>query len=485
MKKYLFLIGAFLCFVPNCLAMTIDEYFNQISKDGKVEVNTVKPKGSNEAEGLMTYTLNKQFSNDEFYVYGTTNSALSDNHLIIYRRGEDDGILSEYKDYEVEYVFNSYDEKVYNKVQEFVKKIPSSDYIGGVDVEKKLYRIDDLELINYIMAVGAKQENLSMDALNSVINYSGELNQIFKGSNIELVLDTRAGWDSDFSAGAFGFLNLIYNDFAYGVVLQQGIKQNRVFYIPSDTENTREAFIAAAKKRLDDYLGKNNITITYGGEIADIDTTNLDVISLDEIVNVANTIGEYYIFNFDGEEIKFFIEKNDERIKEINFYTQDMKSDASISSSSPDVPLDSKIRFDFLDKASNEFKTLMEKLNLKFGISMDIKLHSNSKKEFITKLENGEFKVYIPLTDEMQNLDLVSYYLREDGTIEEHPITIENGYVVFTTNHFSTYTLGVKNDHNNPNTYDGINKYFLIGGVSLITLVGSLVVAKKKEIKQP
>ncbi len=132
--------------------------------------------------------------------------------------------------------------------------------------------IDDLEIINYINN-GGYGKTFSIEMTNKVINYSGDFNKILGNSNIKAILDARAGWDEMFTHGGFGFVVLTYNGFAYNVVDTAGVKGNKVLYIPSSTEDTREVFIQAAKKRVKDYLGKD-IEITYGGQIADIDEDN-------------------------------------------------------------------------------------------------------------------------------------------------------------------------------------------------------------------
>lgn len=60
------------------------------------------------------------------------------------------------------------------------------------------------------------------------------------------------------------------------------------------------------------------------------------------------------------------------------------------------------------------------------------------------ELEDGSFEVRIPLSEKLKGKDLVSYYVDDNGNKEEHEVTIKEGYAVFNTNHFSTYTLAEK-----------------------------------------
>lgn len=238
-----------------------------------------------------------------------------------------------------------------------------------------------------------------------------------------------------------------------------------------------------AKKRVKDYLGKD-IEITYGGQIADIDEdNNWQCIPMEEVVNVDNTLGEYYIFTINGEDYEFFIEKNDSKMKnDVLLTTKDFITGSSITTSSSSVPLDSKIQYNLLDKNSVEYKELIEKLGLKMGLAADIKLFSNVKDSYITKLDDGTFKVYIAIDDDMNLADLKAYYLKDDGTKEIHDVTIENGYAVFETNHFSTYVLGSTTGISNPSTFDNVSLYVGLLLISMIGATGTVLCLKKAKI---
>ena len=104
--------------------------------------------------------------------------------------------------------------------------------------------------------------------------------------NIGTKLDTRAGWDDQFTSGCFGFLNLLFDGVIYSYVDTTGVKQNNVLYVPDETENTREAYIKAALDRVNKYIPKANVKIEYAGQIADIN--DFGVLSLNDIVDVNN-----------------------------------------------------------------------------------------------------------------------------------------------------------------------------------------------------
>ena len=84
-------------------------------------------------------------------------------------------------------------------------------------------------------------------------------------------------------------------------------------------------------------------------------------------------------------------------------------------------------------------------------------------RKYITKLENGKFKVRIPLKDEFKNKKLKAYYINDNNKIEEYNINIENGYAIFETDHFSTYTIAESGEISNPSTLDNLNSYIFLG----------------------
>jgi len=230
-------------------------------------------------------------------------------------------------------------------------------------------------------------------------------------------------------------------------------------------------------KRIEEYIGKNKLTITYAGKISDLNTNGWQV-SIDEIVDVNKTLGEYYTLKINNVELDFFIEKNSSKIKKNPILkTTDFDTNSSITTSDSSVPLDSSINFNQFNKESDEYKNQIKLLKLQDGIVFDINLYSNSKGQYIKKLDNGKFKVYIPIDSSYKNKKLIAYYITSDGNIEEYPVTIEGDYAVYETNHFSTYTLGESNISSNtivkaPETGDNIFVYIILGFVSSIGIFG-------------
>lgn len=371
------------------------------------------------------------------------------------------------KSFDIEYKFQESDKEILSKVDKYVEKFERK---SGT-VEENLFVLDDLENINYKYTV-IKHGREDINVINSTINYSSEIKEILDYGNLTAIIDTRAGWGEPFTAGGFGFLNLLYNDVIYGVANEVGVKQINVLYVADDTKDNRDAYIEAALKRVKDYLPNADVTLTYAGEIEDLDQTDW-IISIDELIDVDKTLGEYYTLIIDDTEFSFFIVKDSSKMKNPEMNTVDLKTNIKINSDSYEVPLDSKISANVIDSNSKEYKDIIGKLKLDTGMVVDLKLYSDLTNAYVTKLNDGKFRVFIPLTEEYLNKDLNAYYINEDGSIEIYEIKKENSYAVFETDHFSTYTIGGA-DLTNPDTFDNGSIWFIlaiVSGMSLLIMV--------------
>ncbi len=268
-------------------------------------------------------------------------------------------------------------------------------------------------------------------------------------------------------------LNALYDDVIYGVVNHVGIKQINVLYVDDSISDNRDIYMEAALKRVRDYLPNADIKLVYAGEISEIDQSDW-LVPIDELIDVNRTLGEYYTLTIDGVEHSFFIVKDSSRMKNPEMNTVDLKTSIKINSDSFEVPLDSKISANIIDKNSNEYKDIMKKLKLDSGLMFDLKLYSTSLETYVTKLDNGKFRVFIPLSEDYLKKELKAYYVRDDGFIEIYNINNDNGYAVFETEHFSTYTIGGA-DLVNPNTGDNIVIWF---GLALVSIVGLIFLLK-------
>ena len=452
----------------------IDNFYKQIVKDGKVKISAVDPKGDGAfAETAISASLQSMYETDEFWLTGGCYEV--DKPCTMYISEKSDYNRS--KEYQVEYKFVEADPKIKEKADKFAKK-----FNYNVDtIEKDLFIMEDLETINYKYAVSIHGD--TVDTLNSIINYSSEFQKKLNNSNFSAILDTRAGWDDKFTSGGFGFLNLVHSGVIYSYAEVAGVKQNNVIYVPNNTKDTRDAYINTALERIKEYIPEADVKIEYAGQIADVDFED-QVLQLEDIVDVKKTLGEYYRLSINGDKYYFFIAKDSSKIKKPKMNTKDVNTDISISTESSDVPLDTKISAVIIDSNSKEYKEFLKQLKIKNGIVVDLKLFSESINKNISKLNNDKFKVYIPLTEEMKTLDLMAYYIKDNGEIEKYDITIDGDYLIFETNHFSTYIIGgnAKNSIKNPPTNDEIKSLITLSLISLSGIIIALEYKKKQNI---
>ena len=295
------------------------------------------------------------------------------------------------------------------------------------------YFVEDLSLINYYLT-SDKSELWNPGASSRVIKYS-TLNNVTSGSNVTYYLDFRLGNQDEtlMYESAFGPMSIFYNGYSYATK-EEGIYLKRVIYIPQDTENTKEAFVAAAQKRINDYLGNSSVEVLYGGLLS-----SLPEGSEDEAYPITSD-GNYYNIKIGSRTYKFYIVKGtDAQLVEPTYVGLDLGSKIEITSEDSSIPLDTSLTVKNVNDSS-----IKDKIGTENYKSYDISLYSDAKGAKIEKLENGKFIVKIPVPTELNGKELVVYYITTTGEKEEHEVTIKDGYAVFTTDHFSIYTLAEK-----------------------------------------
>lgn len=104
----------------------------------------------------------------------------------------------------------------------------------------------------------------------------------------------------------------------------------------------------------------------------------------------------------------------------------------------------------------------------------------------VVPMEDGEFTISISIPESMQKFDTYKViYIDNDGKIVETlDAKLENGKVVFTTTHLSTYgVLGYNNviEEKNPKTSD-INLALILGTIALAS-AGTIISLKKRNSK--
>ncbi len=443
----------------------MDVIYNSMLKDGKVKVASVDPLDDSVFADTAIIAALSKYDTDKYRIVGGCDEK---NKCMIYI--SDKVKTYKYKAYETTFEYVTPNSKIKNRLDGYAKTF----VVDNQNIEEHLFLMEDLETINYKYAFPSFGEWI--DSINAIINYSSEFQNKIGYMNIGTKLDTRAGWDDQFTSGCFGFLNLLFDGVIYSYVNTTGVKQNNVLYVPDETENTREAYIKAALDRVNKYIPKANVKIEYAGQIADIN--DFGVLSLKDIVDVNKTLGEYYKVTIGEEEYYYFIAKDSSKMRTPVMNTVDALTDISIKTDSSEVPLDSKINTVVIDAKSDEYKEFLKKANINNGLVVDLKLFSDSINKNISKLENGVFKVYVPLNDELRKLDLTAYYVKDNDEIEKHDVKIEGDYLVFETDHFSTYVIG-GNKLENPATLDNVSTWIITTGVSLLVFAGAVLYKRK------
>lgn len=318
------------------------------------------------------------------------------------------------------------------KVAAFINSIPQSSN----DNLEDYYQVTDLGLINYYLS-GDSSELWNAGAASRAIKFSDEVIELTDGGNYAFQLEVGMGRQGDeyMYESAYGEVAVFFNGYAYESK-SQGVHLKRVLYIPEDTEDTPEAYIAAAQKRINDYLGKNDVAIiSYGGLLSSL----AEEWYKDPTVSESETDGNYYNVTIGERTYYFYIMKGtDEQMVAPTYMGSDVNTNITITTTESSVPLDTSITVEAI--VSDEIKDI---LGTDEYTAYDIKLYSDGKGASITELENGMFLVSIPVSTSLSGKTITVYYLNSQNELEVHDEIIVNdeGIACFETNHFSTYVL--------------------------------------------
>ena len=415
-----------------------DTLIKEIAPDGEnIVIKAKEPTSFTEADFLLTGYLGNLLQLDGCGVYVWSNSMDSYDSITIqiqtddYSSTWDNGKEVVLSGWLAKYTLNvTYDEPKSNSVVDgYFSKLNNSD----MSDPSKYYFVEDLSLINYYLT-SDKSELWNSGAPGRALKYS-TLNNVTSGSNVTYYIDVRAGMQDEtlMYESAWGPMSIFYNGYSYGAK-EEGIYLKRVIYIPQDTENTKDAFVAAAQKRINDYLGNSSVVVSYGGLLS-----SLPEGSEDEGYPITSD-GNYYNIKIGSRTYKFYIVKGtDEQLVEPTYVGLDLGSKIEITSEDSSIPLDTSLTVKNVKDTS-----IKDKIGTENYKSYDISLYSDAKSAKVEKLENGKFTVKIPVPTELNGKELVVYYITTTGEKEEHEVIIKDGYAVFTTDHFSTYTLAEK-----------------------------------------
>ena len=397
------------------------------------------------------------------------------------------------KEYNVEFV-SDYDEKVYKKSEQVVKKL------------KNRYYLSDMSYINQLINYHSESEYH-----NNIIYNSHKIFKIFpelkdeleKNKNYKYVPVTIGVGGSPELYGSGGVVVIYDNDVAVNISSQMFYNTLRIVYVPNTTPDNDEEYMKVALERIKEYVNDDSYDISIEKDEQYLnDNIGEDVDTMD----VSRSFN--YIFNDDKKyEAKFYKLSINEMeyllgvlplpnglINKLNVKSTNYQTGINVETESSDVPLDTTVE---AEDVTNKYKEFLK--------AYDIDLYSGIKEEYITKVKDGII-VRIPMEEDYDKEYVDVYHVKEDGQkgdkyngkIEE----IDNKkYVVFTTNHFSTYAIEKKIDEikddveeendkidnnekeeiKNPATFDAIgNNNFVIELISLIGVIITIIYLKKE-----
>ncbi len=293
-------------------------------------------------------------------------------------------------------------------------------------LEERVYNVSDLEIISYLLNGG------------SILYYSNDLMK-----SAQTRIDNYFGKDKVKLVDA-GKLEEFLNSY---VLDNQDIIDEMYEY--NESMKNFPGYVAKTKEEI-----ANQLKEEMRSMVSDILKEN------EHIYKVIIGDNTYYTL----------IRSDSSKMVETTYRTSDILTDVSISSSNKTIPYDTLVNVRKITDGET-YKKILDILKLTNSEMYDLKLFSKSLDNYVSKLVNGSFEVKIPIKDEYKNKNLIAYYVDDNGKVTEYEVTVKDGYAIFNTDHFSIYTLGVKNV-NNPQTGDNIINSVILAFVSIICLSG-------------
>lgn len=417
---------------------------------------------------IVNSYLNKTINLPEGYKYYINNCKLTDETCEISIGNEEKGSEEEYK-----IIFSEeYDEKIFEDASKFIDNIKKEYYLSDMSYIN--------QLINYTDEIGF---------FDSVIYDNYKILNIFpefkynleKNPNFDYIPVTLGVGGSPIMYGSGAEVVVYQNDVAVGI--SEGLNYNtlKLVFVPDTTENTNDAYIDAAKTRIEEYLNNEEYEITleydeeYEKEYCSDEWSVCDVSR--DLNKIFNDEEEYIAKPFKliiNNSVYFvgIVPVSEDKIIDLEIKALDYDTNISIETNGANVPLDITLRVK--DKSKEYGKHGYDRV-------YDINLYSLLKDGYITRILDG-VKVKIPLSDNYKHNKVDVWHIKEDGSKGEkynaEVVEIEGKkYAVFTTNHFSMY--GILGE-NNPQTSDNVERSIISLFIGFIGIY--LVLFYKKKI---
>ncbi|MDD2202933.1 MAG: hypothetical protein PHT75_00360 [Bacilli bacterium] len=461
-------------------ALEVSETFEKVFPNGELETYSVPFKNINDQWVFLDWSFANNPGSKELPAgYGASISDCDENWVCTGTIGEscsspEECAIAFNESHSVKLVFNEYDREIDKTVSQLVKKIADGSTFENI----KYYNLTDLNLVNYYASINDTEDAMDLD---KSINYTTELKKDFNNSNLTYTFSARMGDNYPLYSSLGGIFVVYHNGIAYGYVDPIGIQNANVIYVPTDTVTTTDAYIAAAKERIKGYLGYD-VEITAGGlrdtlkvYPDDPESESYDFTKLGD----ETLMGDYYYnVKLNGNIYQFVIIRDSSKMQSPEYKSVDLKSNIAVSSNNGTIPLDANINTTIITK-TDDYKI---KVNSDNVYVVDIQLKSALKTDYIAKLDNGKYLVSIPVPENLNGKEIIAYYITSTGEKEEHVVTVKDGFASFETDHFSTYILAEKATltEANPQTFDGVINYFILGIVSLIGLLGTGLYLRKR-----
>lgn len=406
--------------------------FTKLFPDNKLVINSVPPANEDELFKVPLILVNEYMEKYGVWLFPDLDSFNDDYSKCEVSFVGADGL----EEIHTLNLFWNYDSATYEKAKALIENFPE-------DIE--FFNVTDLELINYFVNSDPDSE----DTVDSLANYSSQLKSYLKNSNFSFDVDVWAGSADTFVTERTGIAKLTYNGTVYYVNPFLGAKGEHAIYVPASTGDTAEELLAAAQKRVDDYIGEDRVKITLGQmTVTEYRSSNPEEDSRFEeggdLYFMSKAEGGYLFDVQIGEQTyQFVVVKDDAKLAVPTYTSVDLGTLVEVKTDSSEVPLDTAVTVEKLT-SGEEYDRIIKAIGTENGEVFEITLYSASLDKNITKLESGKFEVKLPIPEKLQNKNLIVYYVDSANKVTEYEVTVKDGFASFTTDHFSIYTLAEK-----------------------------------------
>lgn len=414
----------------------VSDRFSQVVPGLKMEFNSAMPSDKDDIVFLIAEEFNMQYA-PEFFMWPESISKDYSTCHIVYNEGKGNEEI-----HEISLTWN-YDSKTKEAVDAILDSLPKGEEIGEGEYMPYVFKVTDLEVINYWLTCNEETDNI-----NALIGYSDEFKKYIGYKNF--MIDIRMGDEDYFYTFAGGIADFKYNGTIYSAKHME-VQADHILYVPNDTANTPEAILAAAEKRITEYVGENKVKLEYVDTVfGKLDAENFantgEHLRPDEelLIGVDSINADDFCYKATINELEYYLVIKRDSSKMVKPVYQNVDIDSNISvSADANVPLDTLLEVEKLTEGE-EYDKIIKILDVTENETFDIKLYSGSLDKYVTKLENGKFEVRIPVPKKFEGKDLIVYYVGEDNKAVEYEVTVKESFAVFETDHFSIYTLAEK-----------------------------------------